>query len=35
MLLLQVATLVVGISLLAPIEATLGGDNAGFLGAGK
>ena len=37
MLLLQVASLVVGISLLAPVhvEARLTGDNAAFLGASK
>ena len=35
MLLLQVASLVVGISMLAPVEARLDGDNAAFLGAGK
>lgn len=35
MLLLQVASLVIGISLLAPIEARLVGGNSDFFGAGK
>ena len=35
MLLLRVASLIVGISLLASVEASLTGDNVGFLGVGK
>ena len=35
MLLLQATSLVVGISLLASVEASLTGDNVGFLGVGK
>ena len=35
MLLLQVASLIVGISLLASVEASLTRDNVGFLGVGK